>query len=75
MGHDIYLADNLVSFCRYCASELPTVYVGDAVSAGDTIGSVGATAACESAQESHLHVSAACNGVTVSPLAYLPQKN
>ena len=27
MGNDIYLADNLVSFCRYCASELPTVYV------------------------------------------------
>ncbi len=62
--------------CTYAnLEELPTVYVGDAVSAGDTIGSVGATAACESAQESHLHVSAACNGVTVSPLAYLPQKN
>ena len=34
--------------------EIPTVYVGDAVAAGDTIGSVGASAACESAQESHL---------------------
>lgn len=55
--------------------EIPTVYVGDAVAAGDTIGSVGASAACESAQESHLHLSVSLNGESVSPMEYLPQKN
>lgn len=55
--------------------EIPTVYVGDTVAAGDIIGSVGASAACESAQESHLHLSASRNGESVSPLEYLPQKN
>lgn len=55
--------------------EIPTVYVGDAVAAGDTIGSVGASAGCESAQESHLHLSTSLNGESVSPMEYLPQKN
>lgn len=54
--------------------EIPTVYVGDAVAAGDTIGSVGASAACESAQECHLHLSVSLNGESVSPMEYLPQK-
>ena len=55
--------------------EIPTVYVGDAVAAGDTIGSVGASAGCESAQESHLHLSTSVNGESVSPMEYLPLKN
>ena len=41
----------------------------------DTIGSVGDSAGCESAQESHLHLSVAASGQSVSPLDYLPQKN
>lgn len=49
--------------------------VGDQVSVGDTIGSVGDSAGCESAQESHLHLSVAASGQSVSPLDYLPQKN
>ena len=36
--------------------QIPTVYEGDTVSAGDVIGSVGDTAKCESLQEGHLHL-------------------
>ena len=55
--------------------KVPTVYAGDTVKAGDVIGSVGDTATCESAQESHLHLSARLNEKSVSPLEYLPQKS
>ncbi len=62
--------------CTYANLEsIPTVNVGDSVSAGDTIGSVGDSAGCESAQESHLHLSVSASGQSVSPLDYLPQKN
>ena len=62
--------------CTYANLEsIPTVNVGDQVSVGDTIGSVGDSAGCESAQESHLHLSVASSGQSVSPLDYLPQKN
>ena len=62
--------------CTYANLEsIPTVNVGDQVSVGDTIGSVGDSAGCESAQESHLHLSVAASGQSVSPLDYLPQKN
>ena len=62
--------------CTYANLEsIPTVNVGDSVSAGDTIGSVGDSAGCESAQESHLHLSVSVSGQSVSPLDYLPQKN
>ena len=62
--------------CMYANLEsIPTVNVGDQVSVGDTIGSVGDSAGCESAQESHLHLSVAASGQSVSPLDYLPQKN
>ena len=54
--------------------EIPTVYEGDSVSAGDVIGSIGETAKCEFSQESHLHLSAELNGESVSPLDYLPKK-
>ena len=61
--------------CTYANLEsIPTVNVGDQVSVGDTIGSVGDSAGCESAQESHLHLSVAASGQSVSPLDYLPQK-
>lgn len=60
---------------RYANLEqVPTVYEGDQVAAGDVIGSVGDTAKCESSQESHLHLSAELNGESVSPLDYLPKK-
>lgn len=55
--------------------QIPTVYTGDSVQAGDVIGSVGETAAAESAQESHLHLSAALNGASVSPMDYLQKIN
>lgn len=54
--------------------QIPTVYEGDTVSAGDVIGSVGDTAKCESLQEGHLHLSAELNGESVSPMVYLPKK-
>lgn len=54
--------------------QIPTVYEGDSVSAGDVIGSVGDTAKCESLQEGHLHLSAELNGESVSPKDYLPKK-
>ena len=54
--------------------QTPTVYAGDAVKAGDVIGSVGETASSESAQDSHLHLSASMNGTSVNPLDYLPKK-
>ena len=60
----------------YCNLEsVPTVYTGDAVQAGDVIGSVGQTAIAETAQECHLHLRAELNGKSTSPLDYLPQKN
>ena len=54
--------------------QVPTVYEGDTVSAGDVIGSVGDTAKCESLQEGHLHLTAELNGESVSPENYLPKK-
>ena len=54
--------------------QVPTVYEGDSVSAGDVIGSIGDTAKCESLQEGHLHLSAELNGESVSPMDYLPKK-
>lgn len=54
--------------------QTPTVYAGDSVKAGDVIGSVGETAIAESAQQSHLHLSAASNGASANPLDYLPKK-
>ena len=55
--------------CTYANLEsIPSVNVGDQVSVGDTIGSVGESAGCEAAQESHLHLSVAASGQSVSPL-------
>lgn len=50
---------------------LPTVEVGDAVAAGEVIGSVGTTALCESGEVYHLHFAMACNGESVNPQEYL----
>lgn len=63
--------DGLV--CTYAGlQEIPTVYEGDTVHAGDTIGAVGETNKCEVAQGTHLHFSAAKNGETISPAEFLP---
>ena len=62
--------------CSYSNLEsIPTVYAGDTVKGGDVIGSVGDTALAETAQDSHLHLSAARNGESVSPIEFLPQKS
>ena len=60
--------------CYANLEQVPTVYEGDLLSAGDVIGSVGDTAKCESMQSSHLHLSASLDGKSVSPLEYLPKK-
>lgn len=49
----------------------PTVEVGDAVSTGDILGSVGNTAIAESALPDHLHFSLERDGTPVNPLDYL----
>ena len=51
---------------------MPTVTVGQRVSAGQTIGAVGETALGESAQEPHLHFAVSLNGESVDPATLLP---
>ena len=51
---------------------MPTVNVGDLVSAGDVIGAVGKTAICESAIQTHLHFAMRENENSVDPEIYLP---
>lgn len=51
----------------------PTVSEGDSVSAGDVIGSVGKTAACEIGQGSHIHFAMSKDGASVDPMNYLPE--
>jgi murein DD-endopeptidase MepM/ murein hydrolase activator NlpD len=53
-------------------AELPTVTVGDAVLAGETIGSVGTTAICEIGEPTHLHFAMTLDGASVDPNDYLP---
>mgnify|MGYP004527974217 FL=1 len=50
---------------------MPTVTVGQRVSAGQTIGAVGASAMLEIAQEPHLHFAVTRNGVSVDPMEFL----
>ncbi|HHX71318.1 MAG TPA: M23 family metallopeptidase [Clostridiales bacterium] len=59
----------------YCGlSKMPSVDVGDAVSAGMIIGSVGTTAAFETLDESHLHFEVMRNGEYIDPNEILPAK-
>ena len=53
---------------------VPTVEVGDAVTMGSVIGSVGATSLYETAEDAHLHFSMTVDGESVDPTAYLPRK-
>ncbi len=52
----------------------PTVKVGDAVSTGTIIGSVGGTAALESGLASHIHYALLKEGCPVDPADYLPER-
>ena len=49
----------------------PTVEIGDTVAAGETIGSVGDTAICESGEVTNLHFAMSVGGVSVDPAEYL----
>jgi murein DD-endopeptidase MepM/ murein hydrolase activator NlpD len=51
----------------------PPVTAGDFVSAGQIIGAVGATAAAESAQESHLHFAVTKDGESIDPHTFLDE--
>ena len=53
---------------------VPTVKVGDAVTMGSVIGSVGATSLYETAEDAHLHFSMTVDGKSVDPVSYLPRK-
>lgn len=52
---------------------VPTVSVGDTVSTGSVIGSVGETALAEHNRAAHLHLEMLRDGVAVDPAQYLPQ--
>ena len=53
-------------------AEVPTVEVGDEVTTGMVIGSVGRTAVAESQKASHLHFEMTESGANVDPENYLP---
>lgn len=52
----------------------PVVAVGDVVTPGQVIGSVGVTAMGETEASPHLQFSMTCDGVAVNPLDYLPDR-
>lgn len=58
-------------YCNLAA--IPTVEVGDEVSTGDIIGSVGTTALAENSRASHLHLEMSKDGAEVDPALYLPE--
>lgn len=51
----------------------PAVGVGQTVSCGDTVGSVGTTALAESGEEAHLHFAMRRGGSSVDPGEYVPE--
>ncbi len=54
-------------------AELPTVELGDSVTTGMVIGSVGQTAVAEGQKAAHLHLEMTEAGASVDPANYLPQ--
>ena len=50
-----------------------SVKVGDTVTMGQTIGTVGNTALLETAIGDHLHFSVSCNGELIDPATFLPK--
>ena len=63
--------DGLTSLYANLA-EVPTVAVGDAVSTGSVLGSVGDTAAAERGRVSHLHFAMYQNDLPIDPTDYMP---
>ncbi|MBE6948646.1 MAG: M23 family metallopeptidase [Ruminococcaceae bacterium] len=55
-------------------ASVPTVEVGDTVSCGDIIGSVGDTAEAETSEVSHLHFAMKKDGKSVDPNEFLPNR-
>ena len=53
-------------------AEETAVGVGTWVEPGVIIGTIGTTALCEVAQESHLHFAVTVDGIQANPLDYLP---
>ena len=63
--------DGLTSVYSNLSPDMPSdIYVGKIVSTGDTIGGVGNSALCESAEASHLHFEIRKNGSPVNPEDY-----
>ncbi len=52
----------------------PLVSIGDVVSTGQTIGAVGVTALGVSEEAPHLQFSMTCDGISVDPLDYMPDR-
>lgn len=65
--------EGLVSLYANLAA-VPTVSVGDKVTTGAVIGSVGETAAAESGREAHLHYALLKDGQAMNPADYLPKQ-
>ena len=66
--------DGIVSVYSNLASEV-AVKVGDEVSAGAKIGTVGDTSLTELADEPHLHFEIKVEGVSVNPLDYISEES
>ena len=63
----------IVSVYSNLSADGITVNVGDTVSTGDKIGTVGDTSLTELADEPHLHFEMKVNGVSVNPLDYISE--
>ncbi|MDE6590307.1 MAG: M23 family metallopeptidase, partial [Oscillospiraceae bacterium] len=75
MGNTVELhhGQGLVSQYASLAGE-PTVAVGDTVSTGTVIGSVGSTAVGESGRQAHLHFAMYQDDEPLDPRDYLPER-
>ncbi len=73
MGTTVVIAHENGLDSIYCnLASTPAVKVGDPVTTGAVIGSVGKTALAESSRPSHLHLEISRNGTAVDPAAFLP---
>lgn len=70
----VIVHDGGVRSCYANLEATPTVKKGDSVMQGETIGSVGATAAGETRDATHLLFKMTLNGQSVDPGKYLPAK-
>lgn len=74
MGTTVVIAhDNDLTSIYSNLASVPTVELGDAVTTGMVIGSVGQTAVAESAKASHLHFELLEADALVDPANYLPE--